>query len=172
VRTDDGTGQTIIAAWVNSTPRRARRPHDPRPDVVANVEAQVAYRETITVPVEKIEERRIRQTGGRGEYGHVMIRSSHGPRWGFLEFVDKVAAIPPSTSAVGAGCRKRSGGVLAATLVDIRAILTTALPTSTRARWRSRSPGRWRSRRRPAGEASTARADHGGGGRHPRGLHG
>ena len=44
--------------------------------VAANVgKPQVAYRETITVPVEKIEERYIRQTGGRGQYGHVVHRA-------------------------------------------------------------------------------------------------
>ena len=42
--------------------------------VAANVgKPQVAYRETITQPVEKVEERYVRQTGGRGQYGHVVI---------------------------------------------------------------------------------------------------
>ena len=45
-----------------------------------NVEAhvgkpQVAYRETITQPVEKVEQRYVRQTGGRGQYGHVVHRA-------------------------------------------------------------------------------------------------
>ena len=45
--------------------------------VDANVgKPQVAYRETITRPVEKVEERYVRQTGGRGQYGHVVITSS------------------------------------------------------------------------------------------------
>ena len=42
--------------------------------VDANVgKPQVAYRETIRDAVHKIEERYIRQTGGRGQYGHVVI---------------------------------------------------------------------------------------------------
>ena len=42
---------------------------------------QVAYRETITQPVEKVEQRYVRQTGGRGQYGHVVHRArAHRPR--------------------------------------------------------------------------------------------
>ena len=83
VRTDDETGQTIIAGMgelhLDVLVDRMVREFD----VVANVgKPQVAYRETITDPVEKIEERYIRQTGGRGQYGHVVIIArAHRPRW-------------------------------------------------------------------------------------------
>ena len=98
--------------------------------VAANVgKPQVAYRETITVPVEKIEERYIRQTGGRGQYGHVVISlEPTGPGGGY-EFVDKITGgvIPREyIPAVDAGIQEAmEGGVLAGyPLVDIRAILT------------------------------------------------
>ena len=70
-------------------------------NVDANVgKPQVAYRETITEPVEKVEERYVRQTGGRGQYGHVVISlEPTGPGGGY-EFVDKITGgvIPRSTS--------------------------------------------------------------------------
>ena len=77
VRTDDETGQTIISGMgelhLEVIVDRMLREFK----VDANVgKPQVAYRETITEPVEKVEERYVRQTGGRGQYGHVM----HQPR--------------------------------------------------------------------------------------------
>jgi elongation factor G len=90
---------------------------------------QVAYRETITVPVEKVEERYIRQTGGRGQYGHVVISlEPTGPGGGY-EFVDKITGgvIPREyIPAVDAGIQEAlEGGVLAGyPLVDVRAVLT------------------------------------------------
>ena len=98
--------------------------------VGANVgKPQVAYRETITAPVEKIEERYIRQTGGRGQYGHVVIRlEPTGPGGGY-EFVDKIngGVIPREyIPAVDAGIQEAmEGGVVAGyPLVDMRVILT------------------------------------------------
>jgi len=98
--------------------------------VSANVgKPQVAYRETITEPVEKIEERYIRQTGGRGQYGHVVLGlEPTGPGGGY-EFVDKITGgvIPREyIPAVDAGIQEAmEGGVLAGyPLVDMRAILT------------------------------------------------
>jgi elongation factor G len=98
--------------------------------VAANVgKPQVAYRETITVPVEKIEERYIRQTGGRGQYGHVVIGlEPTGPGGGY-EFVDKIVGgvIPREyIPAVDAGIQEAmEGGVIAGyPLVDVRATLT------------------------------------------------
>jgi elongation factor G len=98
--------------------------------VSANVgKPQVAYRETITVPVEKVEERYVRQTGGRGQYGHVIINlEPTGPGGGY-EFVDKVTGgdIPREyIPAVDAGIQQAmDGGVIAGyPLVDMRATLT------------------------------------------------
>ncbi len=129
VRTDDETGQTIISGMgelhLDVLVDRMMREFD----VVANVgKPQVAYRETITEPVTEIEERYIRQTGGRGQYGHVIISlEPTGPGGGY-EFVDKVKGgdVPREyISAVDAGIQEAmEGGVLAGyALVDVRAIL-------------------------------------------------
>ncbi len=48
---------------------------------------QVAYKETLVEPVD-VEERFIKQTGGRGQYGHVCIKFEPLPRGGGFEFVD------------------------------------------------------------------------------------
>ncbi len=74
VRTDDETGQTIISGMgelhLEIIVDRMLREFK----VEANVgKPQVAYRETITRPVEA-EGRYIRQTGGRGQYGHCWLR--------------------------------------------------------------------------------------------------
>ncbi len=130
VRTDDETGQTIISGMgelhLEVLVDRMMREFA----VVANVgKPQVAYRETITQPVSDVEERYIRQTGGRGQYGHVIINlEPTGPGGGY-EFVDKVKGgdVPREyISAVDAGIQEAmEGGVLAGyALVDMRAILT------------------------------------------------
>ena len=130
VRTDDDTGQTIISGMgelhLEVLVDRMMREFT----VSANVgKPQVAYRETITVPVEKVEERYVRQTGGRGQYGHVIINlEPTGPGSGY-EFVDKVTGgdIPREyISAVDAGIQQAmEGGVIAGyPLVDMRATLT------------------------------------------------
>jgi elongation factor G len=130
VKTDDDTGQTIISGMgelhLEVLVDRMMREFS----VSANVgKPQVAYRETITVPVEKVEERYVRQTGGRGQYGHVIINlEPTGPGGGY-EFVDKVTGgdIPREyISAVDAGIQQAmEGGVIAGyPLVDMRATLT------------------------------------------------
>ncbi len=75
VKVDEQTGQTILYGMgelhlevlVDRLLREFR--------VAANVgQPRVAYRETITRTVEKAEARFVRQTGGRGQYGHVILR--------------------------------------------------------------------------------------------------
>jgi elongation factor G len=130
VHSDDETGQTVIGGMgelhlevlVDRMLREFR--------VDANVgKPQVAYRETIKKPVQKIEERYIRQTGGRGQYGHVVIDlEPTGPGGGY-EFVDKITGgvIPkeyiPSVDA-GIQDAMQSGVLAGYTVVDIRATLT------------------------------------------------
>jgi len=118
VRTDEETGQTIIGGMgelhLDVLVDRMVREFG----VAANVgKPQVAYRETITVPVEKIEERYVRQTGGKGQYGHVVISlEPTGPGGGY-EFVDKITGgvIPREyIPAVDAGIQQAmEGGVIA-----------------------------------------------------------
>src|SRR3954447_15277648 len=130
VHTDDETGQTIIGGQgelhLEVLVDRMLREFK----VDANVgKPQVAYRETITVAVEKVEMRYVRQTGGRGQYGHVVISlEPTGPGGGY-EFVDKIVGgvIPREyIPAVDAGIQDAlEGGVVAGyPLVDVRAILT------------------------------------------------
>ncbi len=130
VRTDEDTGQTIIWGMgelhLEVLIDRMMREFS----VAANVgKPQVAYRETITEPIRKVEQRYIRQTGGRGQYGHVVIDlEPTGPGGGY-EFVDKIVGgvIPREyIPAVDAGMQEAlESGVLAGyPMVDIRAILT------------------------------------------------
>ncbi|TML93443.1 MAG: elongation factor G [Actinobacteria bacterium] len=130
VHTDDETGQTIIAGMgelhLEVLVDRMLREFK----VDANVgKPQVAYRETIRKPVTKVEERYVRQTGGRGQYGHVVISlEPTGPGGGY-EFIDKVTGgvIPKEyIPSVDAGIQEAmQGGVLAGyPTVDIRVTLT------------------------------------------------
>jgi len=89
VHTNAETGQTIIAGvgelHLDIIVDRLRREFN----VDVNVGApQVGYRETIRVPAE-CEGKYIKQSGGRGQYGHVWIRFEPNPGKGF-EFVDAV----------------------------------------------------------------------------------
>jgi elongation factor G len=128
VRTDPETGQTIISGMgelhleviVDRLLREFR--------VEANVgRPQVAYRETITRPVQA-EGRFVRQTGGRGQYGHVWVLFEPLPRGSGFEFVDKIVggAVPKEyIPAVEAGIREalETGGPHGYPLTDIRATL-------------------------------------------------
>ncbi len=91
VRTDAETGQTIIAGMgelhLEIIVDRMRREFK----VEANVgRPQVAYRETVTRRVEQVEGKFIRQSGGKGQYGHVVLNlEPTAPGSGFL-FEDKI----------------------------------------------------------------------------------
>jgi elongation factor G len=90
VETDDETGQTLIHGMgelhLEVLVDRMLREFS----VEANVgKPQVAYRETIRQPVQKVEYRHIRQTGGKGQYGHVVINIEPAPGEGF-DFVNEI----------------------------------------------------------------------------------
>lgn len=87
---DQETGQTLIHGMgelhLEIIVDRLRREFR----VSANVgKPQVSYRETIKKPV-KVEGKYIRQTGGRGQYGHVWLLLEPLPRGNGLEFVNKI----------------------------------------------------------------------------------
>lgn len=88
---------------------------------------QVAYRETLAEPVE-VEEKFVKQTGGRGQYAHVCIRFEPLPRGKGFEFVDetKGGVIPKEfIPAVQKGLEEAmaSGPLGGFPVVDIRAVL-------------------------------------------------
>ena len=118
VHYDDSTGQTIISGMgelhldvlVDRMLREFR--------VQANVgRPRVSYRETITREVEKINYKYSRQTGGRGQYGHVVISMSPLDRGNGIVFENKITrgVIPQEyIPAVEKGIRESAeSGVLA-----------------------------------------------------------
>ncbi len=129
VRFNDETGQTLISGMgelhLEVLVDRLTREFN----VGANVgKPQVAYRETIRKAVHKVLARYIRQTGGRGQYGHVVIDlEPTGPGGGY-EFVNKIVGgtIPREfIPAVDQGIQEAmESGVLAGyPMVDMRATL-------------------------------------------------
>ncbi|AGL90390.1 elongation factor G [Candidatus Phytoplasma australiense] len=121
------TGQTIIAGMgelhLDIIMERLKREFK----IQANTTApQVAYRETITQETET-EGKFIRQSGGRGQYGHVWMRFEPNPGKGF-EFVNKIVGgvVPREyVPAVQKGIQEAlAGGILAGyPIVDIKATL-------------------------------------------------
>jgi len=77
---------------------------------------QVAYRESITRPVERAEMRYVKQTGGRGQYGHVILRLQVGEPGSGIQFSnDVIGGVIPKEyiSAVEKGVREAAeGGVI------------------------------------------------------------
>ncbi|HWC33046.1 MAG TPA: elongation factor G [Actinomycetota bacterium] len=130
VRFDEETGQTIISGMgelhLEVLVDRLTREWN----VGANVgKPQVAYRETIRKPVTRMETRYVKQTGGRGQFGHVVIDLEPTGAGGGYEFVNKVTGgdIPREyIPAVDQGIQEAmESGVLAGyPLVDVRATLT------------------------------------------------
>jgi elongation factor G len=97
--------------------------------VEANVGApQVAYRETIRKSVNRIEGKFIRQSGGKGQYGHVVIDLEPGEPGSGFEFVSKIVGgvvpkeyIGPAEQGMKESCES---GVLAGyPLIDVKATL-------------------------------------------------
>jgi elongation factor G len=128
VATDPDTGQTILSGMgelhLEIIVDRMLREFG----VQANVgKPQVSYRETIRKPADA-EGRFIRQTGGRGQYGHVKIRVEPLPPAAGFRFVDEIigGAIPKEyIPAVGRGIEEAlEGGVLAGyQMSDLKVIL-------------------------------------------------
>jgi elongation factor G len=126
VRTDEETGQTLIAGMgelhLEIIVDRLKREFN----VDANVgRPQVAYRETAGQAVEKINGRFVRQTGGRGQYGHAVINLAPAGQGEGYEFVDKIVGgkIPKEyIPAVDLGIQEamESGIIAGYPVVDVR----------------------------------------------------
>jgi elongation factor G len=126
VETDEETGQTLISGMgelhLEIIVDRLKREFN----VDANVgRPQVAYRETISKPAEKIQGKFVRQTGGSGQYGDVVINLYPQEPGAGYEFVDKIVGgkIPKEyIPAVDAGIQEAMGsGILAGyPVVDIK----------------------------------------------------
>ncbi|MCL2825804.1 MAG: elongation factor G [Eggerthellaceae bacterium] len=129
VSTNQETGQTIIAGMgelhLEIIVDRLLREFK----VEANVgKPQVAYRETATKAVQNVEGKFVRQTGGRGQYGHAVINLEPQPRGTGYEFVNAIVGgvIPKEyITPIDRGIQEAlNSGVLAgAPVVDIKVTL-------------------------------------------------
>jgi elongation factor G len=130
VRSDENTGQTIISGMgelhLDVLVDRMLREFK----VQANVgRPRVAYRESIKRPVEKLSHKYVKQTGGHGQYGHVVISLVPGERGSGVLFENKIVGgtIPKEyIPAVEKGIMEAAdSGVLAGyPVVDMKVILT------------------------------------------------
>ncbi len=128
VATDEESGQTIISGMgelhLEIIIDRMKREFN----VDANVgKPQVAYRETVTRQVEQ-EYRYVKQTGGRGQYGHVYLRISPREPGAGYEFVDQIkgGVVPREyIPSVDKGIRESmQTGILAGyPVIDVRVVL-------------------------------------------------
>jgi elongation factor G len=126
VESDEETGQTLISGMgelhLEIIVDRLKREFN----VDANVgRPQVAYRETISKPAEKIQGKFVRQTGGSGQYGDAVINLLPNEPGAGYEFVDKIVGgkIPKEyIKPIDEGIREAMGsGVLAGyPVVDVK----------------------------------------------------
>ena len=129
VSSDEESGQTIISGMgelhLEVLVDRMRREFG----VEANVgKPQVAYRETIRKTCDEIEGKFVKQSGGRGQYGHVVLKLEPLEAGGGFEFVDAIkgGVVPREfIPAVEKGIRETlSSGVVAGyPVVDVKATL-------------------------------------------------
>jgi len=128
VASDEETGQTIISGMgelhLDILVERMKREFG----VECNVgKPQVAYRETIRSTVE-VEGKFIRQSGGKGQFGHVWLRMEPLPEGGGFEFVDDIVggSVPKEyIPAIEKGCfEQMDSGVLAGyPMLDVKVTL-------------------------------------------------
>ncbi|MDD5325352.1 MAG: elongation factor G, partial [Polaromonas sp.] len=129
VKTDEESGQTIIAGMgelhLEIIVDRMKREFG----VEANVgKPQVAYRETIRKTIEEAEGKFVRQSGGKGQYGHVVLKIEPNEPGKGIEFIDAIkgGVVPREyIPAVEKGIREAvTSGVLAGyPVVDVKVTL-------------------------------------------------
>ncbi|MCH9741906.1 MAG: elongation factor G, partial [Proteobacteria bacterium] len=130
VSTDEETGQTIMSGMgelhLEILVDRMKREFN----VEANVGApQVSYRETIRSTVKDVDGKFVRQSGGRGQYGHVVLRVEPNEEGAGFEFANEiVGGVVPREyiPAIQKGIEEQmKNGVLAGyPLVDVKVALT------------------------------------------------
>jgi elongation factor G len=128
VESDEETGQTIISGMgelhLDILVERMKREFS----VECNVgKPQVAYRETIRSTVE-VEGKFVRQSGGRGQYGHVWLKMEPLPEGEGFEFVNEIVggAVPKEfIPAVEKGCSEQmdSGVIAGYPMLDVKVTL-------------------------------------------------
>jgi elongation factor G len=128
VASDEETGQTIISGMgelhLDIIVERMKREFG----VECNVgKPQVAYRETIRSTVE-VEGKFVRQSGGKGQFGHVWLKMEPLPEGGGFEFVDEIVdgSVPKEyIPAIEKGCfEQMDSGVLAGyPMLDVKVTL-------------------------------------------------
>jgi elongation factor G len=125
---DEETGQTLISGMgelhLEVLMERIFREYNVK---VNAGKPQVAYKETITLPVES-EGRFVRQSGGKGQYGHVWLRIEPGERGSGFEFSNQIrsGAIPKEfVPSVEAGVKGvlQSAGLAGYPVIDVKVIL-------------------------------------------------
>jgi elongation factor G len=125
---DKETGQTLISGMgelhLEVLMERVFREYGVR---VNAGKPQVAYKETITIPVQS-EGKFIRQSGGKGQYGHVWLKIEPGERGSGFEFRDQLrgASVPREfIPAVEAGVKSalQSGGLASYPVIDVEVTL-------------------------------------------------
>ncbi|MCA3836351.1 MAG: elongation factor G, partial [Burkholderia sp.] len=129
VQTDEESGQTIISGMgelhLEILVDRMKREFG----VEATVgKPQVAYRETVRTPAKDVEGKFVKQSGGRGQYGHAVITLEPNPGKGY-EFVDAIkgGVIPREyIPSVDKGIQEtlKSGVLAGYPVVDVKVTLT------------------------------------------------
>jgi elongation factor G len=124
VKTDPDTGQTILAGMgeLHLDIIRDRMKREFKVEATAG-KPQIAYRETLTKPAEA-EGKFIRQSGGKGQYGHVVVKVEPNEKGKGVEVVNEIVggAIPkefikPATDGIMEGCN--NGVVAGYPVVDV-----------------------------------------------------
>ena len=168
VRSDEESGQTIISGMgelhLEIIVDRMKREFG----VEANVgKPQVAYRETIRKTCDEVEGKFVKQSGGRGQYGHVVLKVEPLPRAAATSSWTpsraawcRASSSPRWTRASRKPCRRASWPVIRSWTSRSRcsSVRTTMW---TRTKTRSRWPARWASRKACARPARAARAHDG-----------
>ncbi len=125
---DKETGQTLISGMgelhLEVLMERVFREYGVR---VNAGKPQVAYKETITIPVQS-EGKFIRQSGGKGQYGHVWLKIEPGERGSGFQFCDQLrgGSVPREfVPAVEAGIKSalQSGGLASYPVIDVNVTL-------------------------------------------------